>query len=129
MIDTQLILKYCGVRISAQALSAAIATGVDQPTVATELWHALTALASTEAQIAQLVPTLRDALQDIERVLAAGPDDRIPVVDSTGVLQARGPRLDALIGRRAAQVEHVRALTRLWGTRHPDPAPATPAPR
>ncbi|SCL20422.1 hypothetical protein GA0074692_0863 [Micromonospora pallida] len=129
MIDTQLVLKYCDVRISVQALMDAVPAGVDQPSVASELWHALTALASTEAQIAQLVPTLRDALSDVEKVLAAGPDDRIPVVDSTGALQARGPRLDALIGRRAAQVEHLRAMTRLWVTQHPDQATTTPAPR
>lgn len=128
MIDTQLVLKYCGVRISAQALTDAGLVGTDQPTVASELCAALTALASTEAQLAQLAPALRDALRDVEQVLAAGPGDLIPFVDPTGALQARGPRLDVLIGRRAAQVEHLRALTRLWVRQHQESATTTPTP-
>ncbi|WBB48460.1 hypothetical protein O3597_25820 [Verrucosispora sp. WMMA2044] len=119
MIDTRLVLKYCGVRIDAHALTDAFPAGTDQPTVASELRDVLTALASTETHITRLVPTLRDALRDVEQVLAAGPDDRIPVIDSTGALQARGPRLDALIGRRTAQIEHLRAMTRLWVAQHP----------
>ncbi|MET8311908.1 hypothetical protein [Micromonospora sp. NPDC005173] len=44
MIDTRLILKYCDVRISAQAIADASPAGINQPTVASELRDALTAL-------------------------------------------------------------------------------------
>jgi hypothetical protein len=129
VIATHLVLKYCGVRISVQALTDTIPGDSSRPTVASELRDAVGALASSEALIAQLVPTIGDALRDVEQVLAAGPDDQIPVIDSTGVLQARGPRLDALLARRAAQIEHLRAITRLWVAQHPDLATTTPAPQ
>ncbi|WP_406106296.1 hypothetical protein [Micromonospora globbae] len=129
MNATHLVLKYCGVRISAQALTDAVRVDARRPTMASELLDAVRALASTEAHIAQLVPIIGHALRDVEQVLAAGPDDQIPVIDPTGVLQARGPRLDALLARRAAQIEHLRAMTRLWVAQHPDPATTTPAPR
>lgn len=56
MIDCViLILKYCGERISAQALTDAIHADAIQPTVASELRDVLIALTSTERAIADLV--------------------------------------------------------------------------
>ncbi|MEV5691985.1 hypothetical protein [Micromonospora globbae] len=129
MNATHLVLKYCGVRVDADALTDAVRVDATRPTVASQLLDAVRALANTEAHIAQLVPTIGRALRDVEQVLAAGPDDQIPVIDTTGVLQARGPRLDALLARRAAQIEHLRAATRLWVAQHPDPATTTSAPQ
>lgn len=123
MIDISLVLKYCGERISAQALTDAALADTSQPTVASELRDVLTALTSTERTIADLVPHLNRSLLDVEKVLAAEPDDQVPLIETTGVLQARGPRLDALLGRRAAQIEHLRAIARLWTAQHPAPAP------
>ncbi|MFI7493075.1 hypothetical protein ACIBXA_32355 [Micromonospora echinaurantiaca] len=123
MIATHLVLKYCAMPISAQALTDA-ARADAPPTVASELLTALTALASTETQLTELVATIGHGLRDVEQVLAAGPDDRIPLIDPAGVLQARGPRLDALLARRAAQIDHLRAITRLWTARHPNHPPS-----
>lgn len=120
MIDcVSLILKYCGERISAQALTDAIHADAIQPTVASELRDVLIALTSTERAIADLVPHLGRSLRDVEKVLVARPGDQIPLIETTGVLHARGPRLDALLARRAAQIEHLRAITRLWTAQHP----------
>ncbi|MFY1700205.1 hypothetical protein ACN28G_00325 [Micromonospora sp. WMMA1923] len=127
MPETHLALKYCGVRIDARTLTDAAGTGTDRPTVAAELRAVLYALTTTEALIAALLPTIDQGLRDVEQVLVAVADDPVPPIDTTGVVQARGPRLDALLGRRAAQIEHLRSVTRLWTAQHPEPDPTVPA--
>ncbi|MGC4808743.1 hypothetical protein [Micromonospora sp. DT233] len=129
MTANQLVLKYCGVKIDDQALDNVLYADTSRPTVASELRGVLAALISTEAQIAALLPTISQSLRDVERVLTASPGDRTPPIDSTGVVQARGPRLDALLGRRSAQIEHLRAMTRLWATHHATPPTTSPARR
>ncbi|PZG13448.1 hypothetical protein C1I95_23635 [Micromonospora craterilacus] len=122
MIDTWLISKYCEVDVSGQVLRDAIRT--EAPTVASELRDVLTRLTSTEEQLARLLPVLEQDLRGVEQNLTAGPGDRAPLVESVGVLQARAPRLDALVARRAAQIEHLQSLTRVWVAQQADP-PAT----
>ncbi|GAB3147163.1 hypothetical protein GCM10027290_30010 [Micromonospora sonneratiae] len=126
VIETELVLKYCGQQIDPQALTDAVFADTSQPTVASELWDAINELRSTERSITGLVPTLEQSLRDVNQVLAAKHDDRIPLIDMTGVLQARGPRLDALLGRRAAQIDRLRSLTRLWVAQHPGPVTNPP---
>ncbi|MGI5214830.1 hypothetical protein [Plantactinospora sp. CA-290183] len=126
MIETHLVLKYCGERINAQALTDAVRADTSQPTVASELRDALTALSSTEIQLAELVSKIDGSLREVGQVLAAGADDLIPPIETTGVLQARGPRFDTLLARRAAQIEHLRAITRLWMAQRPEPATSIP---
>ncbi|MBM0260107.1 hypothetical protein [Micromonospora sp. 4G55] len=45
-----------------------------------------------------------------------------------GVLQAQGPRLDALIAQRAAQISHLRALVRIWLAHHQPHQPSAGEP-
>jgi hypothetical protein len=46
--------------------------------------------------------------------LAAGPGERVPSLNPLGEPQSRGPRVDALITVRAAGIEHLKELVRLW---------------
>ncbi|MFY1652795.1 hypothetical protein ACN27J_18130 [Solwaraspora sp. WMMB762] len=123
MIDTRLAAKYCRERINPQHLAEALLADPGTPTLATELRTALTALEMTEGFIAGLITPLDRSLRDVEQVLVAGRHDQIPLIENTGVLHARGPRLDALLARRAAQIDHLRSLTRLWAAEHPDTTP------
>lgn len=50
----------------------------------------------------------------VRSAVDAGPGQQAPTLNPLGELQARGPRLDAVIAVRDDRISHLRTLARLW---------------
>ncbi|MEV0810948.1 hypothetical protein [Micromonospora sp. NPDC050200] len=115
--------KYTDADISDDALAVARHHGGPLALTAAPVVDTCQALASTEADLARLNDTIGEHLTAVRRNLTARAGDAVPSINPAGVLQADGPRLDTLIGQRAAQIHHLRTLVRIWLAHHQPPAP------
>ncbi|MCO1593773.1 hypothetical protein M8C17_01175 [Micromonospora sp. RHAY321] len=119
-----LIGKYTGHDIPDDTLAARTRGGAPA-VLAAALADACHALTGTETDLARCADTIAARLDDVRRALAARPGEPAPTINPTGVLQADGPRLDALSAQRAAQISHLRALVRIWRAQHQPHQPPT----
>jgi hypothetical protein len=106
--------KYTGVRISPAALVAHHRIGGIAAELATAISQTAHAVHSTDAELARITTAIDYATTAVTSTIAAEPDQRAPSLNPLGELQIRGPRVDALIGIRDAQIEYLRLLVRLW---------------
>ncbi len=112
--------KYTGHRVEADALIAAHRRGGLAQGLAHELERAATALAGADADLIRLATAITDDCGNVRHAVDAGPADPASTLNPLGELQARGPRLDAVIAVRDDRITHLRALVRLWRQLPPD---------
>lgn len=110
----RLTTKYTGVRISHDALAAHHRRDGIAAAVADALIRAVHTLDGAEQELARLAAAIDHATASVTRTITAGPDERAPSLNTLGELQSRGSRFDALIAVRAACIDHLKELVRLW---------------
>jgi hypothetical protein len=82
--------------------------------VADALIRAVHTVDGAEQELARLTAGIDHATASVTRTITAGPDERVPSLNTLGELQSRGSRFDALIAVRAACIDHLKELVRLW---------------
>jgi hypothetical protein len=110
----RLTAKYTGVRIDLEALAAHHRRGGIAAAVADALIRAAHTVDGAEQELTRLAAAIDHATASVTRTLTAGPGERAPSLNTLGELQARGSRFDALIAVRAACIDHLKELVRLW---------------
>lgn len=113
-----LVRKYTGHDITHDAVTAARHASGTLPVLAAAIVDTCHALTTTEANLTRCADTIAGHLADVRRALNAGPGEPAPTLDPLGVLQAHGPRLNALTVQRATQISHLQALARIWLAHH-----------
>jgi len=106
--------KYTGMRISHDALAAHHRRGGIAAAVADALIRAAHTVDGAEKELTRLATAIDHATASVTRTITAGPGERAPSLNTLGELQSRGPRFDALIAVRAACIDHLKELVRLW---------------
>ncbi|MCW6004307.1 hypothetical protein K1W54_06890 [Micromonospora sp. CPCC 205371] len=116
--------KYTGVPVTFEAIAAQHGRGGVAAALADALIRAVAAIDAAERELVHHVAAIDHATAAVTLNLAAGPGERVPSLNPLGELQSRGSRFDALIAVRAACVDHLKELVRLW---QPPPTAARPA--
>jgi hypothetical protein len=110
----RLTAKYTEVRIDHDALAAQHRRAGIAAAVADALIRAAHTLDGAEQELTRLASAIDHATASVTRTVTAGPGERAPGLNTLGELQARGSRFDALIAVRAACIDHLKELVRLW---------------
>jgi hypothetical protein len=110
----RLTAKYTGVRIGHDALVAHHRRGGIAAAVADGLIRAAHTVDGAEQELARHAAGIDQATAAVTRAITAGPGEGVPSLNRLGELQSRGARFDALIAVRAACIDHLTELVRLW---------------
>ena len=110
----RLTAKYTGHRVDGDALLDVHGRGGLPAAIAQALEHAAEAVAAAEAELVRLSTSISDDCSKVWLAVDAGPTQQAPTLNPLGELQARGPRIDAIIAVRDDRIAHLRTLVRLW---------------
>lgn len=110
----RVIIKYSGRHLTGQQLEQAMRLGGLGAELAMGIGSTAQAVGVTENELMRAIDSITRHTSAVRQVIAADPGQPIAPLSALDELQGTGPRFDALIAVRNAQLAHLDRLLRLW---------------